>query len=210
MPKISDAARLEVRDHILVSAWKCFSREGFHATSMDDVIAETGMSSSSVYRYFRGKEQLIDAAAEETLARTYSTMAELLDHETTPGPAEALATLVESMRSRQTTDYDLTKISMTAWAEALRRPAMHEFAHHFYDKMAAIFTALTQRWVEDGLLPQGTDPDALPGLLVTLMPGILVMTHLYELPDVETLVAGVVDFATAVGESRHRSEPRES
>ncbi|MET0699182.1 MAG: helix-turn-helix domain-containing protein, partial [Mycobacterium sp.] len=81
MPKISEAARLEVRNTILVSAWKCFSRQGFHATSMDDVIAETGMSSSSVYRYFRSKDDLIDAAAQDTMAQTYSSLAELLDQD---------------------------------------------------------------------------------------------------------------------------------
>ena len=197
MPKISEAARLEVRHHILVSAWKCFSRQGFHATSMDDVIAETGMSSSSVYRYFRGKEQLIDAAAEETLSRTQSSLAELLDQDPIPGPVETLATLMDNLRSRQDGEYDLTKISMAAWAEALRRPAMHEFAHHFYAEMNTIFTALTVRWISAGSLPEGTDPHALPSLFVTLMPGMVVMSHLYELPTSELLVRAIADFASA-------------
>ena len=197
MPKISEAARLEVRTKILVSAWKCFSRQGFHATSMDDVIAETGMSSSSVYRYFRSKEELIDAAAEETLAQTYSALAELPDQDPVPGPDETLATLMDNLRSRRGGEYDLSKISMAAWAEALRRPAMHEFAHHFYAKMNGVFTTLTQRWISEGSLPKGTDPNALPSLFVTLMPGMIVMSHLYELPAVESLARGIADFASA-------------
>lgn len=197
MPKISEAARLEVRNNILTSAWKCFSREGFHASSMDDVIAETGMSSSSVYRYFRSKEELIDAAAQNTMAQTYASLAAILDHDPLPGPAETLAVLVDNLRSRQGGEYDLTKIAMVVWAEALRRPTMHDVMHEFYADMTGLFTTLTHRWVSEGYLPEGSDPAALPGLFVTLMPGMIVMNHLYELPAVESLAGGIVDFAFA-------------
>jgi AcrR family transcriptional regulator len=198
MPKISEAARLNRRNHVLVSAWKCFSRQGFHATSMDDVIAETGMSSSSVYRYFRGKEELIDAAAEESLSRTYLLLTELTSHDPVPSPAETLAAMLNTLRERQQGDYDLTKISMTAWAEALRRPAMHDFAYHFYAKVTGAFTALAQRWKSAGLLPQDADPAALASFFVTLMPGLIVMSHLYELPTVDSLTAGIVAFASTM------------
>ncbi len=72
MPRLTDERREERHRHILTSAWTYFSANGFHATSMDDVIAATGMSSSAVYRYFRSTDDLIDAAADEamTLARS--------------------------------------------------------------------------------------------------------------------------------------------
>lgn len=73
------------------------------------------------------------------------------------------------------------------------------FAYDFYAKMNELFTTLTRRWVSAGMLPKGTDPDALAGLLVTLMPGMLVMSHLYELPASKTLVTGIADFAKAAG-----------
>ena len=53
MPRLSTELFAQRRQHVLTSAWQCFSRDGFHATSMDDIIAATGMSSSAVYRYFR-------------------------------------------------------------------------------------------------------------------------------------------------------------
>ena len=208
MPKISEAARLNRRNHVLVSAWKCFSRQGFHATSMDDVIAETGMSSSSVYRYFRSKDELIEAAAEESLSRTYLVLTELTSHDPVPSPAETLAAMLEALRQRQEGDYDLTKISMTAWAEALRRPAMRDFAFHFYAKVTGAFTALAQRWKAAGLLPKDTDPASLASLFVTLMPGLIVMSHLYELPTAGILTAGMVDFASATSAARQHSPTR--
>jgi AcrR family transcriptional regulator len=198
MPKISEAARLEVRRKILVSAWTCFSREGFHATSMDDVIAETGMSSSSVYRYFRSKDDLIDAAARDTMGQTFASLAALLDHQPSPTPPETLAMLADNLSRRRGGEYDLTKVSMATWAEALRRPTLHGFVHQFYADLIGVFAALTQRWIADGHLPANTDPEALPRLFVTLMPGMIVMSHLYEPPDAAVLARGITDFAASL------------
>ncbi|MBV8346036.1 MAG: TetR/AcrR family transcriptional regulator [Mycolicibacterium sp.] len=195
MPKISEATRESRRNHVLVSAWRCFSREGFHATSMDEIIAETGMSSSSVYRYFRSKDELIDAAAQESLARIYMLLTELTSHDPVPSPVETLAAMLQALRQQQQQDYDLTKISITAWAEALRRPTMRNFAFHFYAKVTGAFTALAQRWKSAGFLPADADPAAIASLFVTLMPGFLVMRHLYELPSLNSLSAGIADFA---------------
>ena len=63
MPRLSDKTREQRRQHILTSAWRCFSRDGFHATLIEDVIAATGISSSAVYRYLRNKEEIIRASA---------------------------------------------------------------------------------------------------------------------------------------------------
>jgi AcrR family transcriptional regulator len=198
MPKISEATRLNRRNHVLISAWKCFTRQGFHATSMDDVIAETGMSSSSVYRYFRSKDELIDAAAEESLSRTYLMLTEMTSRDPVPGPADTLRAMLGTVRDRQQGDYDLTKIAMTAWAEALRRPAMRDFAYHFYAKVTGVLTALAQRWKSAGMLPADADAAAVASLFVSLMPGLIVLSHLYEPPSVNALTTGIRDVASAL------------
>ncbi|MBK6581116.1 MAG: TetR/AcrR family transcriptional regulator [Sandaracinaceae bacterium] len=60
------------RTEILESAARAFAKKGFHGTSMDDVAREVGMSPSSLYRYFEGKEVLyramVDNIAEVVLA----------------------------------------------------------------------------------------------------------------------------------------------
>ncbi|MGI9422364.1 MAG: TetR/AcrR family transcriptional regulator [Hyphomicrobiaceae bacterium] len=47
------------RDELVERALKAFYRNGFHATGMDMLVAETGISKTSMYKHFRTKEDLI-------------------------------------------------------------------------------------------------------------------------------------------------------
>lgn len=50
------------RDELVRKALQVFYRDGFHATGMDKLVAETGVSKTSMYKHFRTKEELILAA----------------------------------------------------------------------------------------------------------------------------------------------------
>ena len=50
------------RDELVRKALAVFYRDGFHATGMDKLVAETGVSKTSMYKHFRTKEDLILAA----------------------------------------------------------------------------------------------------------------------------------------------------
>jgi len=50
------------RDELVQKALPVFYRHGFHATGMDRLAAETGISKTSMYKHFRTKEDLILAA----------------------------------------------------------------------------------------------------------------------------------------------------
>ncbi len=47
------------REELVRSAMQAFYRNGFHATGMDMLVAETGISKTSMYKHFRSKEDLI-------------------------------------------------------------------------------------------------------------------------------------------------------
>src|SRR5581483_11495215 len=65
MPKVSQQYRDARRDQILNAARRCFLRDGFHATSMQDLFKESGLSSGAFYRYFASKDDVIIAIAED-------------------------------------------------------------------------------------------------------------------------------------------------
>ena len=179
------------------SAWKGFSRQGFQATTMDEIIAETGMSSSSVYRYFAGKDELIGSAAEESLATTRGVLEELLATRPVAGPRDTLVAITQGLRRQiDRPGYDLSKITVNAWGEALRNPAMHQQAYRFYNEMHKTLVKFAKLWQSEGLVGSDTDAAAIADLFVALMPGMLVIRHLYKPVTAARLADGIAAFAS--------------
>ena len=77
MPKVTQQYRDARRDQILGAARRCFLRDGFHSTSMQDLFAEAGLSAGAVYRYFASKDEVIVAIAEENMREVLVTVHEL-------------------------------------------------------------------------------------------------------------------------------------
>ena len=50
------------RDHLVETALKLFYTEGFHATGIERILAESGVAKMTLYNHFRSKEELILAA----------------------------------------------------------------------------------------------------------------------------------------------------
>src|SRR6185295_20368911 len=65
MPKISDKQREGRRQQILDAALGCFSDDGFHQTGMADIVRQSGLSPGAVYLYFKSKDDLIEALADD-------------------------------------------------------------------------------------------------------------------------------------------------
>jgi AcrR family transcriptional regulator len=52
------------RDHLVETALKLFYECGFHATGIDTILAQSGVAKMTLYKYFKGKDDLILAALE--------------------------------------------------------------------------------------------------------------------------------------------------
>ena len=199
MPRLSEQTLAQRRLHILTSAWTCFSRDGFHATSMDQVIAETGMSSSAVYRYFGSKEEIIRASAEEGVSRVRGIFVGLLDRDPVPTPAETLSLIVAELRSRTNNpDYDMTRLALQTWAEALRDPVLHQRARTLYLQTLDHIAELAGRWRDKGYIPPNSDTNAVAATLFSLMHGLIVMHHLVDDVPSEALRNGLSLLGAAV------------
>ena len=61
MPPRPDVSA-ERRAQIVDAALACFSRKGYNNTTMDDIVAESGLSKGSLYWYFDSKDELFEAA----------------------------------------------------------------------------------------------------------------------------------------------------
>ena len=65
MPKVSDAHLEARRQQIMDAAKACFSRQGFHQSSIQDICQEAALSAGAVYKYFSSKDHIIAASCLE-------------------------------------------------------------------------------------------------------------------------------------------------
>ena len=76
----SDRARLR-EAQILDAAKHCFSRVGFHSSSMAQIAAQAQMSVGQIYRHFRSKEALIEGIVQQDIAAQSSYIASVSDED---------------------------------------------------------------------------------------------------------------------------------
>jgi AcrR family transcriptional regulator len=52
-------------ERIIRAAYMCFERYGIHRTSIEDIAREAGVTRPTVYRYFKGKLDIVDLISSE-------------------------------------------------------------------------------------------------------------------------------------------------
>ena len=115
-------ADAERRERILTAAERAFVRHGFHATTMQHVADEIGMSAGNLYRYFPSKEAIVEGLCERDQAERARAFAELMaDNRNIP---EALCSAVRKhVLGRPAAK---ARMIVEIWAEAGRNPRVAE------------------------------------------------------------------------------------
>lgn len=80
------------RDEILAAAVKLFHERGYHATGMDDIGAEAGISGPAIYRHFKGKEEILEILLVDAAQTGLDAAREVV--RAAPSPRQALERLV--------------------------------------------------------------------------------------------------------------------
>lgn len=210
MPRVSKQHLAARRQHILDAARVCFARNGFHATSMQDVIAEAGVSVGGVYRYFRSKEELITAIAEQIVGTIDETLGRIVSADPRPALVDAMRDAIDVVE-RQLGPDGAFRVAIQVWSESFRNPAFAELVRRVYTRFREHFTSLARHAVEAGELPPDTDVEAAGSALFSLVPGYGLQRVLLGEPTPQTYLDGVrslLNARPAGGRPGHSSAAR--
>jgi AcrR family transcriptional regulator len=187
MPRVS-ADHLEARrDEIIRAALRRFAEDGFHATSVRDVIEESGLSAGAVYNYFPSKAELIAGAVERILQRLTGALDSAVASDADRSPTEATAGVLRHVLHDLDADgVDYTRIAVTAWAEALRDPAVRAIAERVYGTVRRGLVQLVVRWRDAGHLPDDVDVEALARVLLSTLMGFIVQRAVLDDVDLDS------------------------
>jgi AcrR family transcriptional regulator len=190
MPRVSDEHLAARRAQILDAARRCFLRDGFHNTSMQDVIGEAGLSVGAFYRYFNSKNELVAAIAETVIGQAEEVFAQLTAREPGPPLADAVDRALEFVDA-QTGPDGMLRLALPVWAESLRDPVLAEFVAEKYERIRSHFVALAGQARQAGELPPDADVEAVGAVLFGMVPGYALQRILTGGPDKKTYLEGV-------------------
>jgi AcrR family transcriptional regulator len=169
-PKISRERRESRREHILEAALGCFADEGFHQTGMAEIVRRSGISHGAIYSYFRSKDDIIEALADDRHSREAILNAAAASDD----PFEGLVALVRAYAtSLADPSSELRRrVGVHVWAEALRNPRVRARVVEGIAIPRTLVAGLVARAQSAGHLAPDIDADAMARSLVALFQGI--------------------------------------
>ncbi len=203
MPKVTQEYLDARREQILDAARRCFLRDGFHATSMQDLFAEAGLSSGAVYRYFPSKDDLIIAIAAENMQDVVAMIHTVASQRPARSVGAVMADVLTIVRAKHEQN-GLGGLAVLVWAEALRNRSLADQFTDLLEQMRADVADVVRVHQTSGHLPTDTTPEAVATVLMSIVPGYIVQLALLGGDAVE----GVIDAVRALWPESDRAEPR--
>jgi AcrR family transcriptional regulator len=165
MPRVIKHPELR-RSEILDQAFALFLSRGYDHTSLNDIIAEAGISKGAFYHYFPSKEALLAALADRFARKTLAELEDVLNDRELD-PLERLnAFLAKGMRVK-------TELASGAWAvfSALFRPENQVFYQRVVAASESFFRPVLTEIIAQGVkenIFDTSDPEGVADILQQL------------------------------------------
>ncbi len=172
MPKVTQEYRDARRDQILSAARQCFLRDGFHATSMQDLFAEAGLSSGAVYRYFASKDDVIVAIAEENIRDVLAMIQKAAAEQPGRPVGAVVAEVMEVVRAKHERD-GLASLALLVWSESLRNPPLAAQLRNLLNGMHADLAEVVRQHQGREAMPREVSAEALARILISNLVGYI-------------------------------------
>lgn len=182
------------RRQILDGAGRCFARNGFHATSMQDVLTEVGLSAGAVYRYFGSKDELIEAIADEVFTGIRAAFEDAAETDPPPTPDILLGRVMRRVLREHLPGEDeqaLARLVVQVWTETLRNDRIAAVLHERYAGLRESWTVLVDVYRARGLMPEGPPADHVARTLIAAAQGFITQQALFGGVSVEMLENGL-------------------
>ncbi|WP_405013880.1 TetR/AcrR family transcriptional regulator [Kitasatospora sp. NBC_01539] len=194
MARVSQAHLDARRRQILDGAARCFARNGFHATSMQDLLRESGLSAGAVYRYFASKDEIVAAIAEECFRQVRAAFADAAAAVPPPTPDILLPRVLGAVFEKASPDGDrraFARLIVQVWTETLRNEVLAAALQEGYTAMRVIWTDLAEDYRAACLMPPDTNADDVARTLIATAQGFIAQQALFGDVDPETVRAGL-------------------
>lgn len=170
-PKVTHEYKKAVRDRVLKAAETLFSEKGYYDTSMDEIVAESGLSKGAIYGYFKSKEDLFvalqDRHREASIDELRSTFA----------PSDSARTKLEKIVDIAFTSMigaskKACRISLEFDVAAPRMKSVERRREGRYKAVRDFLAEIIAEGVEGGEFRQDVDADTTALILLAMADGL--------------------------------------
>ena len=196
MPRITTERREARRAEIVAAARRCFSRNGFHQTSMEDIAEAAGLSVGAPYRYFPSKEDLVLEVAGQAFRTMFGRISNLPEEDRPPTAADLVAAAVEPVSGENARDAagrpvpvdELLRCGVEAWGELLHNEDLRQRAAAGFDSFLEQMAEALRRGQEGGAVSAELNPEGVARALMALLHGFVLQRTAFGLTDIESFV----------------------
>jgi AcrR family transcriptional regulator len=193
MPKVTPEHLEARKNQILEAAQACFGRKGFHQTTMQDICCECGLSPGAIYRYFRSKEDIVEAASEQFREQGMTVIRQVRERLRTP---EALDALTQHFFGMLASVGDGAPVELEVWTESLRNARLREIIRRGYQAYLDALTGIVRQGIAEGKFNPNLDPKAAAQVMIAMFEGTQKLKTLFpdevDIPKVMQVVHSLV------------------
>jgi TetR/AcrR family transcriptional regulator, transcriptional repressor of aconitase len=191
MPRITEERREARREQILDAARACLVEHGLEAVSMEMIIARSGLSTGAVYRYFKGKDEIIEAAAAASAREIGMAVAPILADPTPRPPARLVAELLAAWVGYSrggvgaAAGLDRMPAALHGWSYAQTDPELKAAFQASLRSVRERLVPIVKQWQAEGVVAAGVEPDAMAQLILSISLGFVAQRALAGDADVQ-------------------------
>jgi TetR/AcrR family transcriptional regulator, transcriptional repressor for nem operon len=174
MSEPADKRADTTREQILRAASHQFAQRPYYAVGLDDILAEAQLTKGAMYFHFRSKHALALAIVDEQIARAGTAIQDLLNRR-----LSGLETLIDVSYLIAVTDinHDVTRAAFNLLESVGRTEKLQE---RLLGGWITLLGEIAQRGVLEGDIVEGSDPEDVGRLLVSLYMGMRQASSLDE------------------------------
>lgn len=160
----------ERRSQILKAALRCFAHQGYHQTTMDDIVEESGLSKGTLYWYYESKKEISLSVTENWLGGWGKSLQGSFSPQ--DPPAEKLHKLNQVMIRSGLELRDLLPVVMEFWSHATQDETIKEMLRAMFEEYDSLISAIIQEGISKGEFREA-NVHHLSSILVAAYDGLL-------------------------------------
>lgn len=195
MPKVTEEHKNARREQIAQAALRRFARSGFAATSMADIIEESGLSAGAIYGHYKSKDELIRLAVAEIMDARFFEVATARDSDPLPSPGSVVRLLVSGL----TEQVGELQLLLQVWGQVPINPELATVAADIGERITGMLRDYLTHWyVRDQRVPEdraATLAQRYVSIYVGLVHGYVTQSSLFTGFDGEAYLTAIDEIA---------------